>query len=105
MRVGLVCPYTWDVPGGVQQHVRDLAEALIDSGHHVSVIAPADDDTPLPPYVVPAGRAMQIPYNGSVARLRFGPATHRLVKRWLREGNSTFCTCTSPMRRACRCWR
>ena len=24
MRVGLVCPYTWDVPGGVQAHVRDL---------------------------------------------------------------------------------
>ena len=39
MRVGLVCPYTWDVPGGVQQHIRDLAEALIDLGHEVSVIA------------------------------------------------------------------
>ena len=30
MRVGIVCPYTWDVPGGVQAHVRDLAECLID---------------------------------------------------------------------------
>src|SRR5437588_365679 len=28
MRIGIVCPYTWNVPGGVQQHVRDLAEAL-----------------------------------------------------------------------------
>ncbi len=44
MRIGLVCPYTWDVPGGVQEHVRGLADALIDLGHHVSVIAPADDD-------------------------------------------------------------
>ena len=26
MRIGLVCPYQWDVPGGVQYHVRDLAE-------------------------------------------------------------------------------
>ena len=26
MRIGLACPYTWDVPGGVQVHVRDLAE-------------------------------------------------------------------------------
>ncbi len=25
VRVGLVCPYTWDVPGGVQAHVHDLA--------------------------------------------------------------------------------
>jgi phosphatidyl-myo-inositol alpha-mannosyltransferase len=48
MRVGIVCPYTWDVPGGVQEHVRDLAEALIDLGHQVSVISPADDNTPLP---------------------------------------------------------
>ena len=54
MRIGIVCPYTWDVPGGVQQHIRDLAEALIGLGHEVSVISPADDDTPLPDYVVPA---------------------------------------------------
>ncbi|HEY7486509.1 MAG TPA: glycosyltransferase family 4 protein [Streptosporangiaceae bacterium] len=86
MRVGLVCPYTWDVPGGVQQHVRDLAEALIASGHHVSVITPADDDTPLPAYVVPAGRAVPVPYNGSVARLAFGFLSAGRVRRWIREG-------------------
>ena len=72
MRVGLVCPYTWEVPGGVQQHIRDLAEALMGLGHEVSVISPADDDTPLPDYVVSAGRAVPVPYNGSVARLAFG---------------------------------
>jgi phosphatidylinositol alpha-mannosyltransferase len=67
MRIGLVCPYSWDVPGGVQQHIRDLAETLIELGHEVSVIAPADEDRPLPPYVVAAGRAVPVPYNGSVA--------------------------------------
>ena len=56
MKVGIVCPYSWDVPGGVQFHVRDLTEVLMARGHEVSVLAPADDDTPLPPYVVPAGR-------------------------------------------------
>jgi phosphatidylinositol alpha-mannosyltransferase len=86
MRVGLVCPYTWDVPGGVQQHVRDLAEALIASGHHISVITPADDDTPLPSYVVSAGRAVPVPYNGSVARLAFGFLSAGRVRRWIREG-------------------
>src|ERR1039457_2179392 len=30
MKAGLVCPYSWDVPGGVQEHIRDLAEALMD---------------------------------------------------------------------------
>ena len=64
MRVGLVCPYSWDVPGGVQEHIRDLAETLMDLGHQVSVITPADDDTVLPSYAVSAGRAVPVPYNG-----------------------------------------
>jgi phosphatidylinositol alpha-mannosyltransferase len=86
MKVGLVCPYTWDVPGGVQEHIRGLAEALLDLGHHVSVISPADDDRPLPSYVVPAGRAVPVPYNGSVARLAFGFLSASRVRRWLKEG-------------------
>jgi phosphatidyl-myo-inositol alpha-mannosyltransferase len=86
MRLGLVCPYSLDVPGGVQNHVRDLAEALIGKGHSVSVLAPADDDEALPGYVVPAGRAMPVPYNGSVARLAFGPMSAARVRRWLAGG-------------------
>lgn len=86
MKIGIVCPYSWDVPGGVQQHVRDLAEALIGHGHDVSVIAPADEDAPLPPYVVPAGRAIPVPVNGSVARLSFGFVSATRVRRWIREG-------------------
>jgi phosphatidylinositol alpha-mannosyltransferase len=86
VRVGLVCPYSWDIPGGVQAHVRDLAEALLALGHQVSVLAPADDDTPLPPYVVGAGRAVPIRYNGSVARVQMGPVSAARVRRWLRDG-------------------
>lgn len=40
MKIGIVCPYSWDVPGGVQFHIRDLAEHLIRLGHQVSVLAP-----------------------------------------------------------------
>ncbi|MFH7598008.1 glycosyltransferase family 4 protein [Streptomyces racemochromogenes] len=86
MKIGIVCPYSWDVPGGVQFHIRDLAEHLIRSGHEVSVLAPADDETPLPPYVVSAGRAVPVPYNGSVARLNFGFLSAARVRRWLHEG-------------------
>ncbi|MEU6487730.1 glycosyltransferase family 4 protein [Streptomyces sp. NPDC046887] len=86
MRIGIVCPYSWDVPGGVQFHIRDLADHLIRLGHSVSVLAPADDDTPLPPYVVSAGRAVPVPYNGSVARLNFGFLSAARVRRWLHEG-------------------
>ena len=81
-----MCPYSFDVPGGVQFHVRDLAEHLIHLGHQVSVLAPADDDTPVPSYVVPAGRAVPVPYNGSVARVNFGPVSASRVRRWLADG-------------------
>jgi phosphatidylinositol alpha-mannosyltransferase len=87
MRVGLVCPYSWDIPGGVQAHVRDLADTLISLGHEVSVLAPGDEDLEgLPDYVVAAGKAVPIPYNGSVARLQFGPVAATRVRRWLRDG-------------------
>ena len=86
MRIGIVCPYSFDVPGGVQFHVRDLAEYLLGQGHHASVLAPSDDDTPLPAYVESVGRAVPVRYNGSVARLSFGPVTAARVGRWLERG-------------------
>ena len=87
LRIGMVCPYSFDVPGGVQFHVRDLAEHLIRHGHRVSVLAPADDDTPVPSYVEAAGRAVPVKYNGSVARLTFGPVSAGRVRRWLADGD------------------
>ncbi|WP_179475021.1 glycosyltransferase family 4 protein [Mycolicibacterium vinylchloridicum] len=87
MRIGMVCPYSFDVPGGVQSHVLQLAEVMRARGHEVSVLAPSSPDVELPDYVVSGGKAVPIPYNGSVARLRFGPATHRQVKKWLAQGD------------------
>ncbi|MBX6356872.1 MAG: glycosyltransferase family 4 protein [Micromonosporaceae bacterium] len=86
MRIGIVCPYSFDVPGGVQNHVHDLAETLIGLGHTVSVLAPADDEAPHPPYLVSAGRAVPVKWNGSVARLSFGPLSAARVRRWLAAG-------------------
>ena len=86
MRIGIVCPYSFDLPGGVQYHVRDLAEVFLGKGHHVSVLAPAVDETVLPDYMVSAGRAIGVPWNGSVARLNFGPVAAAKVSRWLEAG-------------------
>ncbi|GHG68138.1 glycosyltransferase family 4 protein [Streptomyces griseocarneus] len=107
MRIGIVCPYSWDVPGGVQFHIRDLAEHLIRQGHEVSVLAPADDETPLPPFVVSAGRAVPVPYNGSVARLNFGFLSAARVRRWLHEGDFDVIHIhepTSPSLGLLTCW-
>lgn len=86
LRVGLVSPYSWDVPGGVNFHIRDLAENLAGRGHEVSVLAPAEEDTELPDYVTSAGGAVPVSYNGSTARLSFGPLVARRVGRWLKDG-------------------
>lgn len=97
MRIGLVSPYSFDVPGGVQLHVRDLAEYLINQGHIVSVMAPSDESEPMPRYFVSAGRAVPIRYNGSVARLAFGPLTAARVNRWLDAGNFDVLHVHEPM--------
>jgi phosphatidylinositol alpha-mannosyltransferase len=73
----------------------------------VSVLAPADDDTPLPPYVVSAGRAVPVPYNGSVARLNFGFLSAARVRRWLHDGEFDVIHIhepTSPSLGLLACW-
>ncbi|PZR53925.1 alpha-(1-2)-phosphatidylinositol mannosyltransferase [Xylanimonas oleitrophica] len=97
MRVGIVCPYSFDAPGGVQFHVRDLAQALQARGHEVSVLAPADDDTPVPDVVTPAGKAVAVRYNGSVARLTFGPRAAARVRRWVDAGRFDVLHLHEPM--------
>jgi phosphatidylinositol alpha-mannosyltransferase len=87
LKIGIVCPYSWDTPGGVQNHIRDLAEFLIQAGHQVSVLAPAIDEEKLPDYVVNAGKPISIPYNGAVARVLFGPVAFSRVRQWISHGN------------------
>lgn len=88
LRVGLVCPYSFDTPGGVQSHVRGLAGHLRLQGHHVEILAPgnqAPGDLAVSGFTS-AGTAVAVPYNGSVARVNFGPVSAARVSRWLRRG-------------------
>lgn len=84
MRIVQVSPYSWDVPGGVQAHVRDLAAHLRQRGHEVHVLAPGRrlgqrGDVRI------VGRAVPVRGNGSVARISFGPLVSREVGKVLRE--------------------
>ena len=86
LHIGLVSPYGWDSPGGVQIHIRDLAHLLMREGHRVSVLAPVDDEEALrDEFVVPAGRPIPIPYNGAVARVLFGPVAASRVRQWISQ--------------------
>lgn len=84
MRIGMVSPYAWDVPGGVQAHIKDLAHYFSASGHEVSVLAPAVSESAMEEgFVVAAGRPVAIPYNGAVARVLFGPVAATRVRQWI----------------------
>ncbi len=88
LKIGMVCPYGWDTPGGVQIHIKELAEFLIRAGHEVSVFAPVSDDSLISePWLVSAGRPVSIPYNGAVARILFGPVASSRVRQWISSGN------------------
>ena len=85
LNIGIVSPYGWDAPGGVQAHISDLRDYLVKHGHKVSVLAPSGDEESLPDWVVNAGRPISIPYNGAVARVLFGPIAFARVKQWISE--------------------
>ena len=87
LKIGMVCPYGWDTPGGVQIHMKELAEFLIHEGHEVSLLAPvSDENSVVEPWVVPAGRPVPIPFNGAVARILFGPIATSRVRQWISTG-------------------
>jgi phosphatidylinositol alpha-mannosyltransferase len=87
VRVGLVCPYSLDVPGGVQNHVKDLARVLLSKGHDVAVLAPGDESTVRPDHIETIGGVVPISFNGAVARVAFGPRVAARTRRWLRAGD------------------
>jgi phosphatidylinositol alpha-mannosyltransferase len=82
MKVLLVCPYSWATPGGVGAHVANLAAAMRVRGHEVRIVAP---DAAGVPGVISVGRSVPIPYNGSIARLAFGPRVALRVRVAIRR--------------------
>jgi phosphatidylinositol alpha-mannosyltransferase len=88
LKIGIVCPYGWDTPGGVQIHIKELSQWLIAKGHEVSVLAPVTDEgLNIEPWLVSAGRPISIPYNGAIAKVIFGPLASSRVKQWIANGN------------------
>lgn len=86
MKIGIVNPYSWDVPGGVGFHIRDLALKLRSRGHDVRVLTPSTSED-LPEWITSAGSSVSIPFNGSVANISVKPTTMKRTRRWLAENN------------------
>jgi len=95
VRVALVCPYSWTVPGGVQSHVRGLARELRRRGHSVEIVAPAE--APVEEGVTGVGRSVPIPDNGTLVRVALSPAAAVRTARVVRSGKHDVVHLHEPM--------
>ncbi|MGI8753802.1 MAG: glycosyltransferase family 4 protein [Acidimicrobiales bacterium] len=84
MRVGLVCPYSLTLPGGVQGQVLGLGEALRRQGIDARVLGPCDGPPP-DATVTPLGNSVPAAGNGSVAAIAPDPACVLRTIRALRD--------------------
>lgn len=84
MRVGMVCPYSLSIPGGVQAQVLGLARELRRQGHEVRVLGPCDGPPP-ESFVTPLGDSLPASANGSIAPLAPDPSATLRTFRALRD--------------------
>ena len=84
MRVGLVCPYSLTIPGGVQGQVMGLARSLRRMGVEARVLAPCDGPPP-DESVTPLGNSLPTAANGSIAPLAPDPPAQLRTIRVLRD--------------------
>lgn len=91
MRVALVSPYAWAVPGGVNDHVANLAGQLEQRGHEAWIVAPtaplgkSRGRSGFPERFIPAGLAVPFRSNGSRAYVNVYPHSPWSLRRSLRR--------------------
>ena len=95
MKIGILVPYSWSYHGGVVEHAEQQAQALQQLGIGTRIIIGCDPPGPLtrmlhvrlgrqetpPAEIIPIGRTVVIPHNGSLANAIVNPAA---VLRFLR---------------------
>jgi len=69
MKIALVSPYDWSVPGGVNSHCAHLRSQFIQRGHEVRIIAPSSKDVGDRGVTTIGTRPVTLPVAGSVARI------------------------------------
>jgi phosphatidylinositol alpha-mannosyltransferase len=95
VKVGVVVPFSWSFWGAVLEHAELQAEALRARGHDVKIVIGNDPpgaftrvlhprhgrhDEP-PPHVIPVGRTVIVPANGSLPNIVLNPKVPFKLKR------------------------
>jgi phosphatidyl-myo-inositol alpha-mannosyltransferase len=74
VKVGLVTPYVYPLPGGVNEHVRYLYEGLRARGHDVRIISSSHGlQRSSEGDVIRLGKGFSVPANGSVGTITLSP--------------------------------
>ncbi|MFL5680741.1 MAG: glycosyltransferase family 4 protein [Chloroflexota bacterium] len=84
MKIGLVSPYVYPLPGGVTEHVRYLYENLRLRGHDVRIITSSHGlQRSSEGDVIRVGKGFSMPANGSVGTVTLSPRYPSQVKQML----------------------
>ncbi len=99
VKVGIVVPFSWSFWGGVPEHAEHQARALHDLGHDARIIIGHDPPGRLtrmlhprkgrherpPDYVIPIGRSVIVPANGSLSNIVLTPQSMPRIRRVFKE--------------------
>jgi phosphatidylinositol alpha-mannosyltransferase len=97
VKVGIVVPFSWSFWGAVVEHAELQAAALEDLGHDVRLIMGNDPPGQFtrvlhprvgrhgdpPANVIPVGRSVIVPANGSLPNIVLSPRAYRRIQRTL----------------------
>jgi phosphatidylinositol alpha-mannosyltransferase len=99
VKVGIVVPYSWSFWGAVVEHAELQAEALQELGHEVRLVMGNDPPGSFtrvlhprlgrhgepPAHVIPIGRSVIVPANGSLPNIILSPRSFFRIRRVLAE--------------------
>jgi phosphatidylinositol alpha-mannosyltransferase len=98
MKIGIVVPFSWSYWGGVVEHSENQAAALRRRGHEVKILMGHDPPGALtrflhprsgrhghlPPDIIPLGRSVVVPANGSLPNIVLSPRSIARIRTVLR---------------------
>jgi phosphatidyl-myo-inositol alpha-mannosyltransferase len=111
MKVGIVVPFSWSFWGAVVEHAELQAAALRDLGHDVRLVMGNDPPGQFtrvlhprvgrhgepPPEVIPIGRSVIVPANGSLPNIILSPRSIFRMRRVLAKENFDVLHLHEPM--------